>query len=322
MPLEPGTNESDFLSPDDPTSEVEDEALLTSEADEAELEEGDDEAGEKPEAEQPEEDEEYELSGKKYRVHKDLKPLLLMQQDYTRKTQEVAEHRKALDQEETRIKAGEESLRQQAQMHQQFIKEVAQIHAIDDRLQQYANVDWRAWREKDFLAANEGFQEMQLLREQRNAVVGGLQQKLAHVKAEEDKRSREAQQDQEIKTAKRREETLLTIQRDIPGWNTELATKVSTHAIEKLGFTRDELLNGATLDPRVMKALHAAWERDEIVSRQKAAAQKAKEQLRPEAAPLTTVQKGRASPVTAGLDDRLSADEWVRRRNEQLRKRA
>src|SRR5262245_52574677 len=45
---------------------------------------------------EPEESEEIEHDGRKYLVPKALRPLLLMQADYTRKTQEVAEQRRAV----------------------------------------------------------------------------------------------------------------------------------------------------------------------------------------------------------------------------------
>lgn len=41
--------------------------------------------------------EEVEHSGKKYRIPKELKPALMLQADYTRKTQEAAEARRAFD---------------------------------------------------------------------------------------------------------------------------------------------------------------------------------------------------------------------------------
>src|SRR5437868_9942337 len=49
--------------------------------------------------EEPEESDEIEHEGRKYQVPKALKPLLLMQADYTRKTQEVAEQRRAVQAE-------------------------------------------------------------------------------------------------------------------------------------------------------------------------------------------------------------------------------
>jgi hypothetical protein len=50
-------------------------------------------------------EEEIEHEGRKYLVPKALKPLLLMQADYTRKTQEVAEQRRAVMAERLRIRA-------------------------------------------------------------------------------------------------------------------------------------------------------------------------------------------------------------------------
>ena len=79
--------------------------------------------------EAPEEDdsEELEHDGQKYKLPKALKPLLMMQADYTQKTQALAEQRKAFEAEAA----------QKQQLMQQNIQEVAQIVNIDQQLQQY-----------------------------------------------------------------------------------------------------------------------------------------------------------------------------------------
>ena len=59
-----------------------------------------DESPQPEEMEPPPELEEVEHEGKKYQIPKPLKGALLMQADYTRKTQEVAEQRRAVEEQQ------------------------------------------------------------------------------------------------------------------------------------------------------------------------------------------------------------------------------
>ena len=77
-------NLAEALEPEAANDEIEAEELLDTE----------DGEGNPDEESEPEDDtEEVDYEGKKYRVPKDIKDALLRQSDYTRKTQELAEHR-------------------------------------------------------------------------------------------------------------------------------------------------------------------------------------------------------------------------------------
>lgn len=325
-----GPDESEFFSPDDvPTSEGQSEDNPNDNEDEPEdLLDGDDAdpdqegEGTDDDLEAPENDEfeEMEIEGKTVKVPKDLKPLLLTRQDYTRKTMELAEFRKAQDNEiaQAREQARAE-IAQQAETVKQFTREIAQLHSIDERLEQYEQVDWQAWRDQNFMEANAGFQEYQLLKDKRAQTAHALGQKQSQARHAQEQRSREAHQAEEAELEKRHGETLAVVKAQVPGWNEEVAGKVSGFALSQ-GYTRDELVRAAA-DPRAMLLLHKAWRGEQLEAQQKAAAKKAKADIQPQGRPLTPVAKGRSAPATAGLDDRLSADEWARRRNEQLRSR-
>ena len=81
----------------------------------------------------PEDDrEEVDFEGRKYTVARALKDALLRQADYTRKTQELADGRKAFEAERATFQ----------QASQAEIAARAQVVAIDQSLSQYRNVDW------------------------------------------------------------------------------------------------------------------------------------------------------------------------------------
>lgn len=78
--------------------------------------------------------EEVEFEGKKYTLPKEIKPALLRQADYTRKTQEVAEIRRAAE-------AERQAVEQEAKVREELSSELMQQKWVDDRLQYLSTID-------------------------------------------------------------------------------------------------------------------------------------------------------------------------------------
>ncbi|MCZ4270896.1 hypothetical protein [Maritalea porphyrae] len=337
MNLEDGTpNDSDYSSPDEePTSEIVETDETTNESDVGEevLEDGDDtdletdgEEGDENVANEDEADpseaevEEYDIDGKKYKLPKEVIPHLMKDRDYTQKTQELAEHRKALAEYQSQKQA---EIDQQVEAAQQFTQEYAQLHTIDGRLQEFNKLtpaDWASWEQEDYMEAQQGFREYTVLKDQREKLFKSVEEKQKQVQHEKEQRSRVEQQAQEKQLAKLQEEAISEVKRVVPSWDKELAAKVSKFAIEN-GFSNEELRQAST-DKRSMLMFHKAWRGHQLETEQKAAAQKAKAAITPQGQPLTQVAKGRTAPATTGLSDDLPMDEWQRRRNAQLRSRS
>jgi hypothetical protein len=236
--------------------------------------------------------EEIEHEGRKYLVPKALKPLLLMQADYTRKTQEVAEQRRA-------VQAERQALHQTSQAE---LDAYAEATTLAGRLAQYQQVDWRAWHDSDPFAAAAATSDYQMLRDRHSQALGQLSQLHGQ-------RNFLAQQD----TARRMEEGRSALAKEIPGWSEDLKARLIGFAAG-YGFSRDEL-DDLEADPRVARVLHAAYGGSRTAeTERKVHDLVAAQQVQPAAS-----VKARGAPP-AGLDDRLSPDEWVRRRNAQLRK--
>jgi hypothetical protein len=254
------------------------------------------------EKEQPEDEEEefeeVERNGKTYRVPKALKAELLMQADYTRKTQELADQRKALEAE--RVKASE--------VDETFITAKAAQRAIDSRISQIEAISPQEWARIDAEDA-------------RNGTAKGrqLDRELAHLKSQRDQvertikdhteqRELAAQQD----FAKQRENFAKTLQEKI-GLTPELDEQLTNFAIAK-GVSAEEI--SQLTDPRIGELLYLAFKGDEAMKKQMAAVRAAKAS---KVQPAERVAgKGAAAP---GLRDDLSAEEWVRRRNEQTQRK-
>jgi hypothetical protein len=249
-------------------------------------------------------DEEIELDeGLKLKVPKDAAQKVregwLRQADYTRKTTELAEQRRAFEQERaTTHQASEAELTAFAQASS-FGNQVAQL---DRQAQQYGG--WAAWAREDPFAANEAYMargELDGARQHAmNSLAGLRQQRLSH---------------QQQETAKQIEQGRAALASAIPGYSDDLKAKLTGFAAG-FGFSQQELAD-VEADPRVVKVLHAAWKASETEKKTAAANKHVRAQ---QVQPAATVSARAAPPQ--GLDDRLGKDEWFKRREAQVRKRA
>ena len=279
-------NLAEALEPEAANDEIEAEELL-------DTEDGEDNPDEESEPEDDTEEVDYE--GKKYRVPKDIKDALLRQSDYTRKTQELAEHRKQVDAAIERITA----------VSQEETQAMAQVAMVAAQIKQYENIDWDAWDQMDPNEANKARWEITQLQQQQAAAVA------EYHKAGEAKHSI-AQQE----TAKRLEEADRFASTNIPGWSRETAQATLDYARTAYRLSNEELAGAIADKPEVLMLLHDAMEGRRL--REKTATAKkieAKQAIKPAAS-----IKGSA-PAIRGLDDKLSAEEWIKRRNAQSQNR-
>jgi len=237
--------------------------------------------------------EEIERNGRKATIPAWLKPELMMQADYTRKTQELADARRAFESERKEVQ----------QLTQAELSAHANLNSIDLQIEQFSKVDWSAWQGNDPVAAQNAFARFQLLQNARRETLG-------YLGSLQEERGSRAQQESEA----RFQECAAELARDLNDWSPELSAKLRDFGQRHYGFSIEEL-DGID-DARAIKALHAAYQWEQHRAGQRRAEQHAVAQaVRP------AVKVGGAAPKS-GLDDRLSAEEWLRRRNAQVRKRA
>lgn len=306
--------EPEALETEDIPASEDEEVSSDTDPEELELQEaGEDEGEEDQEDEDQDVDEndtdgdpeleDYEFEGQTYKVPSALKPQLMMNADYTRKTQEVAEERKAL-------KGREEALNQQAETQRALIGDYAQLHNINNELHQLQNTDWQKLKAEDPFAPQEVMLRIQQLQNDQRRVAAGIQHK-------EHQRTVAAQQE----TAKREQKFQESLINEIPGWSNDLGTKLTNFASATYKVSADELTN--IRDVRFVKLLRDAKEGQELKERmqkQKLAAKKPKP--KPDAKPLAKPSaKGRGS-AKKGLSDDMSAEEWAAMRNKQVAARS
>lgn len=242
---------------------------------------------------EPEEIEE-ELEGVKLRGKKELlekfKGERLMQADYTRKTQEVAEQRRA-------IEAQREQFQQLAQSHQQHLREVAQIVGIEERLAQFNQINWHQLNAENPQQAQAYLIEFNQLQAARGQLTNSLTQR----------QQQQALQTQQ-ETAKRLQEGQAVLQREIKGWSPDLAQKLMQYG-QSIGFQSQQLQN--ITDPAVVVALHRAYMFDQLQKQSKPAPVTQK--------PVTRVNGTNASNAKP-LSEVTDPAEWAKLRQQRKSK--
>lgn len=235
-----------------------------------------------------------EHEGQVYELPAALKGAFLRQADYTRKTQEVAQHRRAL-------LAEREAVAAQTRMAGQASGIQVQLAALDHQLDQLQGVDWEGFAAQDPKAAQAlwgRFHEMANVRD-------GLAQAAAH-------HAERGQLHAAREAATKMAETGRTLQQEIEGWSPEVAAKLVDYA-KAFGVTHEELTQMA--DPRLWKVLHKAYQADRASREEGAVSAAARAQaVRP------AVLVSGSAVGGGGVRDELATKEWMQRRNEQMRK--
>lgn len=231
------TNQESGVSIDDLADlivdEPEQEELIATEAEELP-----EETEQQPEAEEETDDlVEVQVKGKTYKIPKEIEAERLMQADYTKKTQEVAETRKQVEEKA-------QFLEQQERLMQANFGKAVELREVQTRLAQYEQIDWQALVDQDPVQAtklNLAYQQLQ-----REAAL--KQQEFHQV----------SQQRQQL-SAQQRQQMLAEAQKDlitrIPNFGAEAAAKIKD-AGKAYGISDAEL--ELVIDPRYVHILHDA----------------------------------------------------------------
>ena len=238
--------------------------------------------------------EEVEHEGQVYRIPKALKGAFLMNADYTRKTQELAGHRRALERDRAQLAEKADSLHGALGAH-------VGLHAADQQLEAFAGVDWQTLAAQDPHGAQALWMKFQDLAHTRERYGWAL----AHHQGRQ-----EAQAAQELSA--QLAHTGQVLSREIEGWSPQVAARLVDYA-GAFGVTIDELREIA--DPRLWKILHRAHLGDQALQQQATARNVAQTQA---VRPAVSVS-GSATPA-GSVRDEMPTGEWMKRRNDQTRR--
>ena len=284
---------SQLLGPDEGQAEEVDEAQLSSDEDDAasvdeELDVQDDESSDETTDEQSEDSDETEedeqpqvfsvkVDGKEIEVTlEELQQGYSRTQDYTRKTQQIAETRKAVEAEAAAIRAEREQYAQLLGALQQQLESAGEQPIDWDRLYAEDPIEWVRQR------------ELVRDKQERQAAIQSEQQRLSQLTAQ--------QRADEMKAtlAKESEELI----KAVPEWKDPKKAKAEKQMLiefgQKIGYSEDELKN--VFDHRAVITLRKAALYDQMVSKRK----DIKPVVNNGPRPVKPSAAGRVSPTTEG----------------------
>lgn len=219
--------------------------------------------------------EEVDLDGEVYRVPPKLKEAVLRQADYTRKTQELAEHRRLLETQKQAI--------QIANAYQQATaQEQAQLRDIESRLAGFQEVKWAELDGETMLRAKV---TLDSLNEQARQLRASLDAKKSQF-------AQYAEQAKEQFRARRAE----SLSRLVPGWNSQADIDATRAALE-VGFQPEEVRDG--FDDRMGVLAWKAAQFDKLQAGKTAAVQQVKK-----APPV--IKPGATNPMPSEVKARLA----------------
>jgi hypothetical protein len=268
-PTEDTVNEEAAQEQEAPTLQAEaedivEEVIETDAPDDVEYE-AEDEGEYDDEGEEPEEEDEQpevytvKVDGEEYEVTLDeLQSGYSRQQAYTKRSQELAEQRKAFEQEASQVKAMRDAYAQQLELLKGQIQQTTQQEP-----------DWSA------LAGQYSTEDLFLMK----AEFDKQKESLARVEAEQRQIAQQQAQEQQAQMqehlAKQRTEMLDRI----PSWQNEETRneerlEVIKYAQQRVGFSEEEIANAS--DARAIELLYKAWQWDKLQQKTPAAKKKAR----------------------------------------------
>lgn len=240
--------------------------------------------------------EEFEYEGLKHALPKAWKPLLDKGLDYTRKTQEHAEHARQFEQQ---FASREQQFAQREQAARVLHQGRATLAAYDMQLAPYVNVNWALATQQDRDAANTAWMQMSQLKDERAKLEKQLE--AAESRYLEDGRNQSSERVRSV----------------VSKWTPEEVQNVSEVGSQVYGITPQHMaLFGA--NPALLTILkdavaHQVATRKAAESTKKAAPEPVK--------PAAKLPQGRGGPPKTMDDPGLSTEEWMKRRNEQVRRK-
>lgn len=201
----------------------------------------------------PEDEEEVEIDGEKLKLPKKVAAAVMRQQDYTKKTQEVAEKRRSVDDRAYYLDARE-------QLMAATFQESAEAQSLQKQIEQYKGVDWNA------LIADDPQQALKL-----NFAHQQLQQQLAEKQGRVQHLVANAEAARKAHFEKQQELGRAELTRRVGKLTEADKTRTLKQGVD-LGYSDSELATIA--DPRLFHALYKAAQWDAMQAAKPKAMQK------------------------------------------------
>ena len=218
---------------------------------------------------------EIEFEGKTYQVPPELKDALLRQSDYTKKTTEVSERQRAIEQKELQIKAAE----QERAFHASVKDDISAIQELDFQIKQWKAVDVTGMSSEEMWKLS---RQVDQLKERRAELTNGLNQKWQGFQGEQRRLADEA-----------KAKALEHVSKSVKGWGPDAAKAIRDYALSE-GFSASEV--DSIGDPRVVKTLWKAQQYDKLQS----------QSLQGKVKAVPTVKPGSSNPMPQAVKDQFA----------------
>jgi hypothetical protein len=235
-----------------------------------------------------------EHEGQTYAVPAALKGALMRHADYTRKTQELAQQRRALE-------AGHQALQQAADAHGAHLADHARLLALGDQIARLEQQNWPALQQQNPAGAQQLLTQLFQMKQAHEIAAGQLAHK-QQVQAF----------DQQRQHAMQVEHGKALLAQHIDDWSPDYAAQLGRFAVSQ-GLTPEEV--SSVSDPRLVVLLHHAYRGHQAEQQQAAGERLAQAQA---VRPAVQVGGGGSAPNDP---NRMSTDDWMRHRRGQLRKK-
>lgn len=228
-----------------------------------------------PESEAQPEFQEIEYEGKTYQVPPELKDAILRQSDYTKKTTEVSERQRAIEQKELQLRAAET----ERNFHQKVKDDITAIQKIDFQIEQWKSVDVTGMTSEELWKVS---RQVDQLKDKRAELANGINGKYQAYQQEQ------TQLQQEM-LSKANE----SVSKLIKGWGPDAQKAIREYALAE-GYTTPEL--DSLADPRLVKTLWKAQQFDKLQA----------QQVQGKVKTVPTVKPGSSNPMPQQVKDQFA----------------
>lgn len=235
-----------------------------------------------PESEAQPEFQEIEFEGKTYQVPPELKDAILRQSDYTKKTTEVSERQRALEQKELQLKAVENERR----FHETVKTDISAIQKIDFQIEQWKSVDVTGMSSEELWKIS---RQVDQLKEQRQQLSNGINGKWQGFQHEQNTLLQQAR-------AKAEEH----VSKSVKGWGPEVQRALTDYGVSQ-GYTSEEL-SQLSFDARYVNTLWKAHQFDKLQS----------QQVQGKVKSVPTVKPGSSNPMPQQVKDKFALQKTLR----------
>lgn len=219
---------------------------------------------------------EIEYEGKTYQVPAEIKDAILRQSDYTKKTTEVSERQRALEQKELQLKAVEN----ERKFHEHVKQDINQIQKIDFQIEQWKSVDVTGMTSEELWKIS---RQVDQLKEQRQQLSNGINSKWQGF-----------QQEQSTLMQQARAKAEEYVSKSVKGWGPEVQKALTDYGVSQ-GYTSEEL-SQLSFDARYVNTLWKAHQFDKLQTKQ----------VQGKVTSIPTVKPGSSNPMPQAVKDNFA----------------